>query len=196
MSINVTPIPRLIDLAAPAFTLGTANAAGSAITAVASNATLLAFDTTVPSTNTYAASSSAGSAVVASRRDHVHGMPANPTLVSKIVNGTRTASAGAGDQTIEGFGFQPTTVHMMLAKTARNPNGSYGWGDDDEDGRSWCVIETGHNFKIYEHIANEDVGGADIQYGTLKEYTSDGLIITWAQYGSGIDVTFSLMGMR
>ena len=48
MTINVTPIPRLIDLAAPAFTLGTANAAGSALTAVASDATLLAFDTTDP----------------------------------------------------------------------------------------------------------------------------------------------------
>lgn len=196
MTIHVTPIPRLIDLAAPSFTLGTANAAGSAVTAVASDSTLLAFDTTVPSTNTYSASSAAGSAVVASRRDHVHGMPANPTLVSKIVNGTRTALAGAGDQTIEGFGFQPTTVHMMLAKTARNINGSYGWGDDDEDGRSWCQIETGATWKIYEHIGNLDIGGSDIQIGTLKEYTADGLIITWSQFGAGLDVTFSLMGMR
>jgi len=183
MSIQVTPIPRLTVLAAPAFTLGTANAAGSATSAVASDSTLLTFDAVVVSTNTYGASSAAGSAVVASRRDHVHGMPDNPALVSNIVNATRSAGAGAGDQTIEGFGFQPTTVQMMLVKNPRTNNGSYGWGDDDEDGRSWDVIEASSNI-------------SDIQYGTLKEYTSDGLIITWTQLGSGVDVTFSIMGMR
>jgi hypothetical protein len=69
MSINVTPIPRLIDLAAPAFTLGTANAAGSADTAVASDSTLLVFDAVNPAPVGVAA---VGSAVVSSRRDHVH----------------------------------------------------------------------------------------------------------------------------
>jgi len=196
MSIQVTPIPRLTVLAAPAFTLGTANAAGSATSAVASDSTLLTFDAVVVSTNTYGASSAAGSAVVASRRDHVHGMPDNPALVSNIVNATRSAGAGAGDQTIEGFGFQPTTVQMMLVKNPRTNNGSYGWGDDDEDGRSWDVIEASSNIYIIQNIAYLDTGGSDIQYGTLKEYTSDGLIITWTQLGSGVDVTFSIMGMR
>jgi len=70
MSISVTPIPRLIDLAAPSFTLGTANAAGSAVTAVASDATLLAFDTTDPAA--VAAAAVVGSATVSARRDHVH----------------------------------------------------------------------------------------------------------------------------
>ena len=76
MTIHVTPIPRLIDLAAPAFTLGTANTAGSAATAVASDSTLLTFDATVPTTIAYGASPAAGSAVVAARRDHTHGMSA------------------------------------------------------------------------------------------------------------------------
>ena len=48
MSISVTPIPRLLDLTVPAFTLGTNNAAGAATTAIASDSTLLAFDTTLP----------------------------------------------------------------------------------------------------------------------------------------------------
>mgnify|MGYP003154521737 FL=1 len=43
MAIHVTPIPRLVQLTTPAFTLGTANAAGAAITAVASNSTLAVF---------------------------------------------------------------------------------------------------------------------------------------------------------
>ena len=45
MTINVTPIPQTLELTTPAFTLGTANAAGSAITAVASDSTLAVFAT-------------------------------------------------------------------------------------------------------------------------------------------------------
>jgi len=74
MSIQVTPIPRLTVLAAPAFTLGTANAAGSATSAVASDSTLLAFDTTLPDAITLGQSGAVGSAVVVSRRDHAHQM--------------------------------------------------------------------------------------------------------------------------
>jgi hypothetical protein len=70
MSIQVTPIPRLTVLATPAFTLGTANAAGTAATAVASDSTLLAFDTTSPAA--VAASAVVGAATPAPRRDHVH----------------------------------------------------------------------------------------------------------------------------
>ena len=71
MPIHVTPLPKLTALTTPAFTLGTTNAAGDALTAGASNSPLLAFDTTVPANVTTA--SATGSAVVASRRDHVHG---------------------------------------------------------------------------------------------------------------------------
>jgi len=79
MSIVVTPIPRLIDLAAPAFTLGTANAAGSAETAVSSNSTLLAFDALAVDSITFGQSGAVGSATVSSRRDHAHAMEAAPT---------------------------------------------------------------------------------------------------------------------
>jgi len=72
MSIQVTPIPRLTTLTTPAFTLGTANTAGSAITGVASDSTLLVFDATLPDAITFGQSGSAGSATVSSRRDHAH----------------------------------------------------------------------------------------------------------------------------
>ena len=101
MSINVTPIPRLIDLAAPAFTLGTANAAGSAVTAVASDSTLLAFDATVPTTIAYSASAAPGSAVVTSRRDHTHGMAAEPAIPSGVMQVfCNITAAGAADGSI------------------------------------------------------------------------------------------------
>jgi len=89
MSIVVTPIPRLIDLAAPAFTLGTANAAGSAETAVASDSTLLAFDTTLPAATGTAA---VGTATVAPRRDHVH---TGTTLAAPSLTLGTSNSAGA-----------------------------------------------------------------------------------------------------
>lgn len=40
MTIHVTPIPSTLELAAPAFTFGGSNAAGDAVTAVASNSTI------------------------------------------------------------------------------------------------------------------------------------------------------------
>jgi hypothetical protein len=56
-------------LAAPALTLGTANSAGAALTAFATNSTIAAFDATVPAALGTAAT---GSAAFAARRDHVH----------------------------------------------------------------------------------------------------------------------------
>ena len=79
MSIHVTPIPKLLDLAAPAFTLGTTNTAGAAATAVASDSTILTFDATVPTTIAFGASAAAGSGTTASYRNHTHGMAADPS---------------------------------------------------------------------------------------------------------------------
>jgi len=80
MSIVITPIPSTIELAAPAFTLGTTNTAGAAVTAVASNSTLLAYDATVPTTIAYSDAANAGSASVSARRDHTHGMAASDSV--------------------------------------------------------------------------------------------------------------------
>lgn len=80
MAIQVTPIPRLTVLTVPAFTLGTANAAGSAVTAVASDSTLLAFNSTLPDAITFGQSGDAGiSSGLAAGRDHAHAMAASPT---------------------------------------------------------------------------------------------------------------------
>lgn len=105
MSINVTPIPRLIDLAAPAFTLGTSNAAGSAVTAVASDATLLAFDTTNPAA--VAASASVGSATVTARRDHVH---AGTTATGTVVDEAITRFNGTGGASLQGYTSLSPTI--------------------------------------------------------------------------------------
>jgi hypothetical protein len=91
MGIQVTPIPRLTVLTAPAFQLGTANTAGAAITAVASNSTLLVYDTTVPTTIAASGDTAAtGSAVVSARRDHQHGSSAFTTDISVKVHNDAT----------------------------------------------------------------------------------------------------------
>lgn len=64
--------------ATPSLTLSTANSAGSASTVIRSDATVAAFDATVPTTMTYGVAASAGSAAVAARRDHVHGGVTSP----------------------------------------------------------------------------------------------------------------------
>ena len=93
MSINVTPIPRLIDLAAPAFTLGTSNVAGSAETAIASDSTLLVFDTTLPDAITFGQSGAVGSSTTAARRSHAHAMASIPAVTTLIITGSVTVGA-------------------------------------------------------------------------------------------------------
>lgn len=95
MAINVTPIPRLTTLTTPAFTLGTANAAGDAITAVASNSTLLAFDATVPASTGTAAT---GVATVAPRRDHVHASTISASQAEEEAGSSTTAFTSPGNQ--------------------------------------------------------------------------------------------------
>jgi len=105
MSIVVTPIPRLIDLAAPSFTLGTANAAGSAVTAVASDATLLAFDTTDP--EPVAATAAVGSSTTVARRSHVHsGVGGAGTVVDNAV----VRFDGTGGSSVQGYSSNPLTA--------------------------------------------------------------------------------------
>jgi len=113
MAIHVTPIPSTISLTAPAFSLGVANAAGDAITAVASNSTLLAYDVTLPDSIAYSQTSATGSAVTASRRDHSHGMAAEPT-VSFVEIGSATA-ANSDSLTITGL---TDTYEMYLCVMA------------------------------------------------------------------------------
>jgi hypothetical protein len=119
MSITVTPIPRLIDLATPAFTLGTANAAGSAETAVASDSTLLVFDTTSPAS--VAASAAVGSATTAPRRDHVHpGVPGfdstDPASVAATASVGSATTAPHRDHVHPGIPGAGTVVDSAITR--------------------------------------------------------------------------------
>ena len=96
-----------MTLAAPALSLGTANSAGGASTGFATNSTILAFDTTVPAS---VGTNATGSAVVASRRDHVH-------TGAQIATGEYTGN-GAATQPIDGIGFQPKYLRINRKYTS------------------------------------------------------------------------------
>lgn len=70
------------SFATPAIVLGTAAAAGAATTTIRSDATIVAFDATAPTTQAFGDAAAAGSAAVAARRDHKHAMPAAPATGS------------------------------------------------------------------------------------------------------------------
>lgn len=120
MSIVVTPIPRLTAFAAPALTLGTANAAGVADTTIATDSTLLVFDTTLPAAVGTAAT---GSAVVTARRDHVHAGESDTITFQYISYETGAVATGTtqtpNDDTIptitEGTQFLSRTITPLFS---------------------------------------------------------------------------------
>ena len=99
--------PTIPSGGAPALTLGTANSAGSASTFVRTDATLLAFDSTVP---LVAGTAATGTATVAARRDHVH--PAQTTITGTAANVTGTVAVANG-----GTGNTSLTANKVLVGT-------------------------------------------------------------------------------
>lgn len=138
MTIHVTPIPKLTVLATPAFTLGTTNTAGAALTAVASNSTILTYDTTIPAI--VAAASATGSATTAARRDHVHGgsddiaCRVTHDAAQAIANSTQVALAfntetGTGSFDTDGMHDSSTNNSRITIQTAGKylVNGNWAW---------------------------------------------------------------------
>lgn len=100
--------------AAPAIALGTAAAAGVATTPIRSDATIVAFDVTLPAALAMGQASATGAAAIAARRDHAHALPAfaTPAIVLGTVAGAGVASTPLrSDATIVVFdGTLPATL--------------------------------------------------------------------------------------
>lgn len=120
------------DFATNTVALGTAAAAGAANSIIRSDATIAAFDATVPTTQAFGDAAATGSINFAARRDHKHAMPAG-LAVSKnsgAVVGTRpqvnlieganitltvadNSGAGRVDVTVAGVAAQPSISRTM-----------------------------------------------------------------------------------
>jgi len=143
MAIHVTPIPRLTVLATPAFTLGTTNTAGDATSAVASNSTLLTYDTTDPAA--VAGAAAVGSATTAARRDHVH------------VGGPFAAVAKAWVR------WEQTGTHSMAASYQMN-SVTDGGGAGNSD-LLWATSFSSSNYAIVANSATSYTIGTDAGAG-------------------------------
>ena len=192
MAIHVTPIPKLTEFGTPDLTLGLANAAGSAgvTTTIRTDATLLAFDTTVVETNGTA--DATGDATTASRRNHVH----LGRVLSTIQQASRSASAGAGTQSLTGAGFAPTAAIVFAAEDTGSQNAA-SWGFiDDANGeaviryRSDVVFDEGSNRLI--NISD----GTGPAMSALATLTASGIDIVWTKSGAGLDVIFNVLYLR
>ncbi len=116
-----------VSFATPAIVLGTAAAAGAASTVIRSDSTIVAFDATVPSTQAFGDSASAGSAAVAARRDHKHAMPATPvTSITRSARSSNTILAAADKGTVIA-----ATAAYTQTLTAAATLGA-GW---------WCIVQ-------------------------------------------------------
>lgn len=81
--------------ATPAVVLGTAAAAGAATTLLRSDATILAFDATSPTTSAVGDAAVVGVATVAARRDHKHAREAFAAPTAETVFGSSSAAGSA-----------------------------------------------------------------------------------------------------
>ena len=96
---------------APAIVLGTAAAAGVATTPIRSDATIVAFDATAPVDQASADTAAAGTAAVAARRDHRHGMP---TLAAAATQAEQEAGSS-------------TTVYASPGRQQFHPSAAKAW---------------------------------------------------------------------
>lgn len=110
----------------PAIVLGTAAAAGSIDEVIRRDSTIVAFDATVPVTQASGDSAATGSAAVAARRDHKHGMP---TLYSDPMTtrgdmiyrggaGTTRRAVGTVGQRLVSDGTDPAWTDSVVAIVA------------------------------------------------------------------------------
>jgi len=113
MPIHVTPIPTTTNYATPAVGLAVAAAAGSNPTVIRSDSTILAFDTTIPSTLELGHTATPGVQNIAARRDHTHG---TVDKLLRVVTGSYSGDAAA-DQDIVGLGIIPSYIAIVKRST-------------------------------------------------------------------------------
>lgn len=108
----------------PAIVLGTAAANGSIDEVIRRDATIVAFDGTVPVTQALGDSAATGSAAVAARRDHKHGMPPAPmttsghTMATARLLGRTSASTGAVEEISVGTGLTLSAGSLSASGSA------------------------------------------------------------------------------
>ena len=124
------------SFASPAIVLGTAAAAGAATTPIRSDATVVAFDVTVPTTIAAGDAAATGSVAFAARRDHQHGSPATwPATAHNILNSTFHGDALTG--TVVRGDLIVGNSTPAWSRLARGSAGSVLYGDGTDS--AWTI---------------------------------------------------------
>lgn len=162
--------------ATPAIVLGTAAAAGSAATPIRSDSTIIAFDATAPTTQAVGDSAATGSAAVAARRDHKHGIPAfgSPAAVSTANSDGVATTIARSDHGHKGDwdGIITKAVTESVASSTVTQN-------DDE---LFVALTSGKVYLIELLIAYDSTAGGatpDIKYDIGEDATDRGAFSAW-----------------
>lgn len=178
-------------LATPSISLGTAASPGTLSTVVRSDATIVAFDATSPSTQAFGDAAATGTVAYSARRDHKHAMPAVPADLP-LTGGTLTGPvvlSGSGEVTIKFRPFIDQTVIHNTAKPIVYYRGlKRGWAlpiyaDDNEE----LYITEPHVSHRWNGTSNFTVAVA----GYLPTANTDKkfrLQLEWMQHTPGVDV--------
>ena len=115
------------------------------------------------------------------------------TLTSKVVQGTRAASAGASTQEVDTAGFAPVAA-IILAIEDGTQAVAIGMVDSSDNRASIY----GQTQGSYPNIWNEHASGFQVRDGSdysngVMTLTSDGVDIVWTLNNSGVDVTWKIL---
>jgi hypothetical protein len=164
--------------ATPNLTLGTANAAGVASSVIRSDATILAFDATVPGTIEPDDTAIAGVATVAARRDHQHAIaaaiPVDISTANSEGNSTSFSRANHVHNHPSGLGanLHHNQSHVLATGTALGPDHTISGAAAGEVLRALSATtaafdqlsysDLGGTFPSHVHSAAAGQGGATI----------------------------------
>jgi hypothetical protein len=158
MTIHVIPIPSAVDFGTPAQVYTTTNDPGSSSTALRTDSEIAIFDTTVASTLAFSGPATTGSQPFSSRRDHSHGMPANPDTIGLVLIGTDEATGGA-TLGVSGLSDLYDEYIVILSDVHPATDLVEGWLRLGDSGG----IDTGNDdYTSHQQIANNESTG----YGT------------------------------
>lgn len=106
------------NFATPAIVLGTADAVGTALNTIRSDATIAAFDSTIPAVTTSLALSTTGSVALAARRDHTHQSPGGIATITSPSSGINNSETAVVQATIPSNFLQAgTTLRIKVIGT-------------------------------------------------------------------------------
>lgn len=204
------------NFATPAIVLGTGAAPGVATTGIRSDATLLAFDAVAPVTQAYSDAAAVGTATVAARRDHKHGMPAIPvgygTFASKPAAGVAgrlwTPSDGYVGQYVDDGGvWRPVIDGVVGGLPPTDSNWTYqafnsAVGTHADDAGTIIVHQNGHDTNdrlsamwLTAVAAPWDLKVCLLHNGQIHDYTLLGILIRSASVMWDVDVIYNSTGV-